>query len=1695
MSWKPRPRFLALALVALPLALVLVPGAAGAQVNDTATPVCARTLRAEVVALDQMYFWNRLGAAQPHGMIYALKRDVVPISGSFPGAGNAQLRSDKRPRPLVLRMNVGDCMQITFYNWLKSTPADPEQVATRRASIHVVGMQLVGSIGSDGSWVGTNASSLVNPGGFRTYTFYAEREGSYLLHNGGALVGGEGDNGTISAGLFGSVNVEPRGSVWYRSQVTQQELAWATVARTPAGQPIINYGATYPSGHPFQFKPILKILDGTTVFHSDLTAIVLPTTSTPAYPEVEVLPNRNDPFREFTIIFHDEIAAVQAFPQFGDPVLKHTLHSVRDAFAINYGTGGIGAEILANRLGVGPMKDCTECLYEEFFLASWAVGDPAMVVDTPANACVGTPGCRATQAFYPDDPSNVYHSYLNDHVKFRNLLAGSDDHHIFHLHAHQWLHTPDSDNSTYLDSQAIGQGASFTYEIAHEGSGNRNKTVGDSIFHCHFYPHFAQGMWAMWRTHDVIEEGTELGIDGRPVSTVDASGALFVNTRALPDAEIVEGTPIPAIVPLPNKPMPPMPQVAVGLKGGQIWVDPAGSGNPGYPFYVPGVAGHRPPQPPLDFVNVGGVVYDGGLPRHVIVGGSFHEEHTRLSFDKSLITADAIELQQGGERWEVEAMKFHADALDGVQDGFIASYTPAGIAAPFEVNGADPIGGAPYADPCLGGSTTPPVQRNITYKGANIELDVVFNKSGWHFPQQRILSLWDDVTDFLYAGKPPEPFFIRANTYDCVTYWHTNLVPRVYELDDFQVRTPTDILGQHIHLVKFDVTSSDGGANGYNYEDGTLSPEEVRERITAINGLGGITQPSGGRRFLTAKPHPFPAFSTNPEWLGAQTTVQRWFVDDVLNKYPGKDRTLRTVFTHDHFGPSTHQQTGLYAALVVEPFNSLWLDNETGSLLGTRHDGGPTSWQAVIEGGAEENTYREFLFEFGDFQLAYWPNHKEPAPYNPDTGRLAGEGFDDPPNAINSPGRVEQWTQLLTGKPWVYEKPFLVGQCPGGAPLPCPEAISAQDPGTMVVNYRNEPLALRLFDPLTGGQAAGLAGDLSHIYRSNVTRARPELNQAPNLWPYGSRPLTSDVQKGDPFTPLLRAYENDRVQVRVIVGAHEEEHNVSVHGVRWLFEPSDPNSGFRNSQMDGISEQHTFEIPTLPKNSIMTRGSVDFLWKAGSAVDDLWNGTWGILRAYQSNQPDLTPLSTNPPGSSPPFGIGGFNGVCPTTAPVRTYDVAAVAAWEVLPGGTLTYNSRTTPLIDCQLVSGSLSCRPSGKAGPLHDPTAMIFVRTADLVAVGLLPGGRTLYNLRPGVPIEPLVLRANSGDCIQVKLRNYLPPTPFDLPGYNLMPNVVDRFNINQVVPSMEVGLHAQLVSYDVTRDDGTNVGFNPVQTVPPGGSKTIKWYAGQVLYNGVNFVPVDTELGTANLTSSDPLKGSNKGLIGALVIEPRGAFWTEDSTLATCGAAGQPRCSRASATVNPGTLSELREAVVLFQTDVNLRYGDGSPVRTTFLKEDPAESGQDALNFRTEPAWFRRGILPQTDPNVTRLFDFADIFSNGVVGGADPQTPLFQATRGQATRFRVGFPGGHAQSSVFGLHGHVWQEEPYVASSTVQGNNPLSEWHGSQHGHGPTNHFDALLQHGAGGAFGITGDYMIRDYANWKLYDGLWGIFRVVP
>ncbi|RMD68163.1 MAG: copper oxidase, partial [Gammaproteobacteria bacterium] len=629
--------------------------------------------------------------------------------------------------------------------------------------------------------------------------------------------------------------------------------------------------------------------------------------------------------------------------------------------------------------------------------------------------------------------------------------------------------------------------------------------------------------------------------------------------------------------------------------------------------------------------------------------------------------------------------------------------------------------------------------------------------------------------------------------------------------------------------------------------------------------------------------------------LGAQTTVQRWFADYVLNMV-GADRTLRSVFTHDHFGPSTHQHPGLYAALVIEPEGSTWRDPETGAIMGTRMDGGPTSWRADILTPDPQDSYREFMLEMADFQLAYERGF----------GGDGGNPHPDPQGAINPPGRE------AIGLPFLLKRPE---KCPNGNPPPCPEGISADDPGTFTVNYRNEPLALRILDPqgnfdgqgnpmcimnLDGTtncrRAPGKAGDPAYAFQTRTDRAIPVLNTALGNTPYP--PLTGDINPGDPFTPLMRLYQGDKVQIRALVGATEEGHIASIHGVKWLQEASWSNSGYRNAQMLGISEHFEFEMPILPVKN-QQGPATDLLYMTDASTDGLWNGVWGLMRAYRHPQKDLLELPNNRASRRQinDFVLGEFKGVCPRNAPLRQYDVTAVLAASALPEGTLIYNPRGGAFF--------------GHPGPLHDPTAILYVHTADLNPDG---------TLKAGVPIEPLVLRARAGECIEVTLRNQLPDIPPDADGFNTLPMIVEGFNANQVPPSSEVGLHPQLVTYDVTRHDGLNVGKNVGrQTVPPGKSYTYRWYAGNIHYNSDNliFETTPVEFGAVNLMPADRIKHTNKGLIGALIIEPIDAEWMEDPDTHTA----------ATVTYDNGTRS-FREFVVLFQDDINLQDASGNPI-----------------------------------------------------------------------------------------------------------------------------------------------------------------------
>lgn len=1506
---------------------------------------CTSTVTADVVALDQSLWYNRFGAFDPNGMLYALASDVVSRNGGPISPGNVRLKTNKRPRPLVLRVNEGDCLEVTLTNLLN--PASPVGgIATRSVGMHCSGLEYANAT-TESCGVAEGPGVALAAGETGSFVWYASKTGIYPFNSLAGSTGGEGDGGSQSHGLFGVIVVEPAGSKWYRSQVSDTLLQSVTIGQNPDGTPLIDYDATDAQG-----KPLLSMVDASNaLIASDLTAII---TNVGGEDCTNAPPSSScgTSFREFTIIFHDEVEIRQAYPELNAQVF----HGVRDKFAINYGSAGLGAEVIAVRRGEGPAKDCGECKFEEFFLESWANGDPAMpVVKDPVTGL-------AIRAVYDDDPSNVYHSYMGDAVRFRNIHFGAETH-IFHLHAHQWLYSPRDENSSYLDSQSISPGTAFTYEINYGGSGNRNFTPGDSIFHCHLYPHFAQGMWGLWRTHDVFEDGT--------------------TTRNLVDGEIAEGTPVPAIVPIPGNMLPPMPT----------------SDFPGFPHYIAGNAGNRAPQPPMDFATSGTEVLDGGLGRHQILSSTVangpaaidpayltdvvaarvaaaNTNSANLGYARKLLTADIELLPSNGTILEQSAMDFHAGAGPGGTNllnehnwpavGY-PSFDSAGNPGLFLVNGRAPKPGAPYADPCpdnfIDGNGATRTVATRTYKAAYVQFDMTINQYGWHDRQARIAVLNQDVMSTLDGTRSPQPLFFRANSGECIEFMATNLIPSNLNLDDYQIFTPTDTLGQHIHLVKFDVTSSDGSGNGWNYEDGTFSPEEVRERIEANNAHQTAI---GGSQILEPRVHPWFGEGPNGEWLGAQTTTQRWWADPLVNNN-GDDRTIRSVFTHDHFGPTSHQQHGLYALLVVEPTDSMWTYPDGNTLMGTRDDGGPTNWAANILAGVQgADSLREFVFETGDWMPVYHPDN---TPVNA-------------PNGLNNPQSIQL----------------------GG--------------GAYTVNYRNQPIRNR----------NGPFGEDRDLSFSSLTH-------------------------GDPSTPLARAYPGDPIKVSLAHGAQEEQHSFGITGNRWLHEGSSPNSGFTNSQQYGISEH--FEMYFTLGDGLKHSGinsMTDYMYH-NSNSNGLLGGMWGLMRAYNTEQTDLARLPSNP-ASLPRPEHPLASGECPTgpgAPPIREVMIQARKVSDLLGSGGLVYNN---------------------KFG-LRDPDAMVFIH-ADQV-----------NDVMAGIHhLEPLVIRANAGDCIEVTLQNLLPAV--------IEPDI-DPFGnqtLNRRTVTSSVGLNPQLLAYDVGKSDGAAIGVNPNTLVPPGQFGKYAWYAGKidVAPNGtIDWVPV--EYGVTNLRSMADFDGHYAhGLFGTLVVEPEGSQWYYDGNEATSG-------YEADILDSDGNLL-FKEYVLQYQDEFpTLQKGIGNQ-----RIDEKVLRNLGGYNYHTEPLWARMGVSIDT-PWVTMagIDQTLSLSSTTPMSGCagpclDPATPSCDAEAGTLVVFRVSQASGNSgEPHAFALSGHNWQRQPWSDGSKKLGFNPTSEQVGSTGLISAQQNRNIMVV--AGGAARASGDYVYRSLESYMFSGGCWGVLRVSP
>jgi hypothetical protein len=182
-------------------------------------------------------------------------------------------------------------------------------------------------------------------------------------------------------------------------------------------------------------------------------------------------------------------------------------------------------------------------------------------------------------------------------------------------------------------------------------------------------------------------------------------------------------------------------------------------------------------------------------------------------------------------------------------------------------------------------------------------------------------------------------------------------------------------------------------------------------------------------------------------------------------------------------------------------------------------------------------------------------------------------------------------------------------------------------------------------------------------------------------------------------------------------------------------------------------------------------------------------------------------------------------------------------------------------------------------------------------------------------------------------------------------------------------------------------------------------------------------------------------------------------------------------------------------------------------------------AINYGSEPLWFRFGLAPNTPlvpegpggASLSGVTAAHEAFLNAR-GNGDPVTPVFTATAGAPVRMHLLMPTGSPRASSFTLHGHLWQRAPYVCPKSAKdglagkceptgyfptatgfevaskaiGTSPLGDYTGSQDLVMPGSHWDIVLP-SAGGAGQTAGDYLFMDRAGLGTLSGLWSILRV--
>lgn len=278
-----------------------------------------------------------------------------------------------------------------------------------------------------------------------------------------------------------------------------------------------------------------------------------------------------------------------------------------------------------------------------------------------------------------------------------------------------------------------------------------------------------------------------------------------------------------------------------------------------------------------------------------------------------------------------------------------------------------------------------------------------------------------------------------------------------------------------------------------------------------------------------------------------------------------------------------------------------------------------------------------------------------------------------------------------------------------------------------------------------------------------------------------------------------------------------------------------------------------------------------------------------------------------------------------------------------------------------------------------YDPNGMMYVLKKD--SERIQREARERFSLNPPQPykeVQPLVIRANKGDEIQVNFYNKL-----------------DR----------RTSIHVQGLKYNVLTSDGAEVGYNPDTTTKD--FISYKWYAereGVYLFSDMG----DTRSGE---------DGTNvHGLFGAIIVEKPQSSWFDPVS-------GEEIESGLFADIYNPTEPSFREYAVFFHDELEIKNKDGEqPV-------DPhtgLPNGTTGISYRSEPM---RNRLPlgHMHEGVTDEDISMSSWSYG-----DPAPPILRAYVGDPSKIRL-IHGGVKETHVFHLHNHQWKLEPDDPKSTI--------------------------------------------------------------